>query len=172
MRIVPATGNASEIAGNRFAERAAGRKQYDFGDYRALSFLDIGETMMTVTLPEEDPMLRVVPLPADANMYGDVFGGWIMSQADIAGAIAASRRARGRVATVAVTSFVFHEPVFVGDLLSFYARLQRVGRTSVTVDIAVYAERGNGTGELIKVTEATLVYVHIGPDRRPQPVPE
>jgi acyl-CoA thioesterase YciA len=114
-------------------------------------------------------------MPADANAHGDVFGGWIMAQVDLAGAVRAARRAKGRVATVAVNSFVFKEPVFVGDLLSCYARLMRSGRTSITVDVSVYAERGTMTGtragEVVKVTEATLVYVATGPDRKPRELP-
>ena len=125
---------------------------------------------MTVQLPDEDPVLRVVPMPADANAHGDVFGGWIMSQVDIGGAIRAARRARGRVATVAVNSFVFKEPVLVGDVLSFYARVLRTGRTSVTVDVAVYAERIDMAGA-VKVTEATLVYVATDEQRRPRMLP-
>jgi acyl-CoA thioesterase YciA len=123
-----------------------------------------------VLLPSEEPMLRLVPMPADANAYGDVFGGWIMAQVDLAGGIAAARRAQGRTATVAVTSFVFKEPVFVGDLVSFYARIVRSGRTSITVDVSAYAERGVG-GQCVKVTEATLVYVATGPDRKPRQLP-
>ena len=124
-----------------------------------------------LTLPDEDPVLRVVPMPADANVHGDVFGGWILSQVDIGGAIRAARRANGRVATVAVNSFVFKEPVFVGDVLSIYARILRTGRTSITVDVAVYAERSGATADVVKVTEAAVVYVATGPDRRPRPLP-
>ena len=126
---------------------------------------------MQAKLPNEDPVLRVMPMPADANPHGDVFGGWIMSQVDIAGGILASRRANGRVATVAVTSFVFKEPVFVGDLLSFYARVLKTGRTSVTIDVAVYAERAKMAADVVKVTEATLVYVATDSERRPRPLP-
>lgn len=126
---------------------------------------------MNLTLPDEDPVLRVVPMPADANAHGDVFGGWIMAQVDIGGAIRAARRAAGRVATVAVNSFVFKEPVLVGDILSIYARILRVGRTSVTVDVAAYAERMGGTGGVVKVTEATLVYVATDEQRRPRVLP-
>src|SRR5512146_3039006 len=89
-----------------------------------------------------EPMLRVVPMPADANPTGDIFGGWIMSQVDIAGAIPALRLAKGRVATVAVNSFVFRQPVLIGDIVSFYAEVARVGRTSITVNVEVYAQRG------------------------------
>ena len=127
---------------------------------------------MLTSLPKEDPVLRVVPMPADANAHGDVFGGWIMSQVDLAGGIRASRRANGRVATVAVNSFVFKEPVFVGDVLSLYARIVRSGRTSVTVDVAVYAERSRMSADVVKVTEATLVYVATDAERRPRLLPD
>jgi acyl-CoA thioesterase YciA len=122
-------------------------------------------------LPDREPALRVVPMPADANYHGDIFGGWIMSQADIAGSIPASRRARGRVATVAVNSFVFKQPVLIGDLVSFFATITRTGRTSITVDVEVYAQR-NPTDEItVKVTEASLTYVAVGKDRRPRELP-
>jgi len=117
------------------------------------------------------PQLRVMPMPSDANMYGDVFGGWIMSQVDIAGSLPAVRRANGRVATVAVNSFVFKQPVFVGDLLSFYAEIVKVGATSITVNVEVYAERNRLRVETVKVTEATLTYVATDENRRPRPVP-
>jgi acyl-CoA thioesterase YciA len=122
-------------------------------------------------LPDDDPVLRVMPMPADANVHGDVFGGWIMAQVDIAGAVPAARRANGRVATIAVTSFLFKNPVFVGDLLSFYGRIVKTGTTSVTVDVEVYAERMRLRTSVVKVTEATLVYVATGPDRRPRALP-
>jgi acyl-CoA thioesterase YciA len=122
-------------------------------------------------LPDEDPVLRVVPMPSDANMHGDVFGGWIMAQVDVGGAIRAARRANGRVATVAVNSFTFKEPVFVGDVVSIYARILRTGRTSVTVDVAAYAERAGAVANVVKVTEATVVYVATGSDRRPRALP-
>jgi len=125
----------------------------------------------TTTLPDGLPVLRVMPIPADANIHGDVFGGWIMAQVDIAGAIPAARRANGRVATVAVTSFLFKNPVFVGDLLSFYAQVRKTGSTSITVEVEVYAERMRLQTEVVKVTEATLVYVATGSDRRPRPLP-
>src|SRR5215470_11642741 len=124
-----------------------------------------------VLLPEKDPTLRVVPMPADANQHGDIFGGWIMSQVDIAGGVLAARRARGRVATIAVNSFQFKQPVFIGDVLSFYADIVRVGNTSITVYVEVYAQRNPGDIETVKVTEATLTYVATGPDRKPRQVP-
>jgi acyl-CoA thioesterase YciA len=123
-------------------------------------------------LPKDKPVaLRVMPQPHDANVHGDVFGGWIMAQVDIAGSIPASRRANGRVATVAVNSFLFKQPVFVGDLLSFYADIIKTGRTSITVDVSVYAQRMGLTGETVKVTEATLTYVATDSDRRPRALP-
>ena len=126
-----------------------------------------------VKLPEgRIPMLRMVPMPADANVHGDIFGGWIMAQVDLAGGVLASQRARGRVATVAVNSFLFKQPVFVGDLLSFYADIVRVGNTSVTVNVEVYAQRNPADIEVVKVTEATLTFVATGPDRRPRTVPQ
>ncbi len=127
--------------------------------------------MPPMRLPNEDPVLRVVPMPGDANAHGDVFGGWIMSQVDIAGGILAARRANGRVATVAVTSFLFKEPVFVGDVLSLYGHIVRSGRTSVTVDVAAYAERSRLPCDVVKVTEATLVYVATDAQRRPRELP-
>lgn len=123
-------------------------------------------------LPDKNPALRVVPMPADANQSGDIFGGWVMSQVDVAGSVPAARRARGRIATVAVNSFLFKQPVLVGDVVSFYAEITRVGRTSITVDVQVYAERNPGKMICVKVTEASLTYVAVGPDRRPRPLPE
>jgi len=122
-------------------------------------------------LPDAQPALRVVPMPADANQHGDIFGGWVMSQVDIAGAVPAARRARGRVATVAVNSFVFKQPVLVGDVVSFYAKLTHIGRTSITVDVQVYAQRNPGEMVCVKVTEASLTYVAVGMDRRPRELP-
>ena len=114
-------------------------------------------------------VLRVVPMPSDANHTGDIFGGWIMSQVDIAGSIPALRLAKGRIATVAVNAFTFKQPVLIGDLVSFYADIVRVGRTSITVDVEVYAER-RVLGDVVKVTEATLTYVAVDDNRRPRPV--
>ena len=130
--------------------------------------MNIGEN---VTLPERQPALRVVPMPADVNQNGDIFGGWVMSQVDIAGSIPASRRARGRIATVAVNSFIFREPVLIGDLVSFYADITREGRTSITVAVEVYAQRNPTDVICVKVTEASLTYVAVGADRRPRELP-
>ena len=125
----------------------------------------------TTELPRErEPVLRVVPMPADANSTGDIFGGWIMSQVDIAGSIPALRMARGRVATIAVNSFVFKQPVLIGDLVSFYAKVVRVGRTSITVDVEVFAQRGVPEEVTVKVTEATLTYVAVDNNRKPRPI--
>jgi acyl-CoA thioesterase YciA len=117
------------------------------------------------------PELRVVPMPTDANPHGDVFGGWIMAQVDIAGSLPAVRRANGRVATVAVNSFVFKHPVFVGDLLSFYADIIKVGNTSITVRVEVYSERNRLQAETVKVTEAVLTYVATDNQRKPRQLP-
>jgi acyl-CoA thioesterase YciA len=128
-------------------------------------------TVESVTLPDRQPALRVVPMPSDANQNGDIFGGWVMSQVDIAGSVPAARRARGRVATVAVNSFVFREPVMIGDLVSFYADITREGRTSITVAVEVYAQRNPTDVICVKVTEASLTYVAVGADRRPRELP-
>ena len=122
-------------------------------------------------LPERPPALRVVPMPADVNQHGDIFGGWIMAQVDIAGSIPAAKRARGRVATVAVNSFAFKEPVMVGDVVTFFAQVARTGRTSITVDVEVFAQRRPDREITVKVTEATLTYVAVGTDGRPREVP-
>jgi acyl-CoA thioesterase YciA len=122
-------------------------------------------------LPEgKEVTLRVVPMPSDANQSGDIFGGWIMAQVDIAGSIPAIRRAKGRVATVAVNSFQFRQPVLVGDVVSLYAEVVRVGRTSITVNVEVYAQRRPEREEIVKVTEATLTYVAIDQNRNPRVV--
>lgn len=122
-------------------------------------------------LPKDrQPTLRVMTMSSDTNAFGDVFGGWIMGQVDIAGSIAAYRRAGGRVVTVAVNSFEFHQPVLIGDLISCYAEVVRIGRTSLTVHVEVYAERDRNEPLCLKVTEANLTYVAVGEDRRPRPV--
>lgn len=115
----------------------------------------------SVKLPDRQPVLRVIPMPADLNPAGDIFGGWVMAQIDLAGGVPAVRRARGRIATVAVNAMQFREPVAVGDLLSFYADVIKVGRTSITVDVQVYAERTPDNPIVVKVTEAQLTYVAV-----------
>ena len=123
-------------------------------------------------LPEGvDPTLRVVPMPSDANYSGDIFGGWIMSQVDIAGSIPAVQVARGRVATIAVNSFLFKQPVLIGDLVSFYATISKVGRSSITVDVEVFAQR-RSLHEIVKVTDATLTYVAVDEKRKPRVINE
>ena len=118
------------------------------------------------------PALRVMTRPADANQYGDIFGGWIMAQVDVAGAIVAKQRARGRVATVSVDAFVFKQPVSIGDVVSFYAEVVRSGRTSVTVNVEVFAERDPARPITVKVTEATLTYVAIDQQGSKRSLPE
>jgi len=111
-------------------------------------------------------------MPADTNAHGTIFGGWVMAQVDLAGSVPAFERAQGPVVTVAVNSFLFKEAVFVGDLVSFYAHVVKVGRTSITIDVEVYAQRGReGRGDIVKVTEATLTYVAVDQDRKPRPLP-
>ncbi len=129
----------------------------------------------SILLPNRAPTLRVVPMPSDANASGDIFGGWIMSQVDIAGSVVATRRAQGRVVTVAVNAFLFKKPVYIGDVVSFYGEVIKVGRTSLTVDVMVFAERGllgiHGVGEILMVTEATLTYVAMDASGAKRPVP-
>ncbi len=119
---------------------------------------------------ERQLVLRVMPMPADANANGDIFGGWIMAQVDIAGSILPARLSRGRVTTVAVNEFIFKQPVSIGDLLSFYATVTRVGRTSITVHVEVMAERDPENPHVVKVTEANLTYVAIDRAGKPRPI--
>ncbi len=123
-------------------------------------------------LPQRQPTLRVVAMPTDCSYTGDVFGGWVMAQVDIAGSIPALHRARGRVATVAVNSFLFKQPLFMGDVVSFYARIEKVGRTSITVDVEVFAQRDPADPVCVRVTEAKLTYVAVDENRKPRVVPE
>ena len=128
---------------------------------------------MTSLPTDREPVLRIVPMPADTNAHGTIFGGWVMAQVDIAGSIPAWERAQGPVVTVAVNSFVFKEPVFVGDIVSFYARVIKVGRTSITVDVEVFAQRSrSGKRDAVKVTEAQLTYVAVDERRQPRLVPD
>ncbi|HYL50160.1 MAG TPA: acyl-CoA thioesterase [Stellaceae bacterium] len=117
-----------------------------------------------------EPTLRAIAMPADANARGDIFGGWILAQMDLAGGSAAMRRAQGRVATVGIASMSFHRPVYVGDEVSAYASVAKVGRTSITIAIEVWARRFAGE-EIVKVTEGVFTYVAIDADRKPRPVP-
>jgi acyl-CoA thioesterase YciA len=123
-------------------------------------------------LPDDrDLVMRVVPRPSDVNANGDIFGGWIMAQVDIAGAVRSARVAKGRVVTVAVNQFVFKQPVSVGDLLSFYAKVDRIGKTSVTVHVEVYAERNPANLYVVRVTQASLTYVAVDREGKPRAVP-
>jgi len=129
-----------------------------------------GATGSQAELPRTLPLVRVFAMPGDANPNGDIFGGWLLAQMDLAGGSLATQRARGRCATVAVDGMVFHEPVFVGDEVSCYGELIRTGRTSVTVRIEAW-RRHLPSDEVRKVTEAIFTYVAIGEDRRPRPLP-
>jgi len=120
--------------------------------------------------PIVEPALRAIAMPADANPYGDIFGGWLLSQMDLAGGTVATRRAKGRTATVAITGMTFHRPVFIGDEVTCYAEIVRVGTTSITVKVESWVRRGTGD-EKIAVTDGIFTYVAIGADRRPCPVP-
>lgn len=125
-----------------------------------------------VNLPTDmDLVLKVIPLPADCNANGDIFGGWVMAQVDLAGSVLPARYAKGRMATVAVNEFIFKQPVRLGDILSFFSKVIKVGRTSITVLVEVFAERYSAQGEYIKVTEAQLVYVAIDANGKPRPLP-
>jgi acyl-CoA thioesterase YciA len=126
-----------------------------------------------VQLPtDQELVLKVIPMPGDCNANGDIFGGWVMAHVDLAGAVVPARYAGGRMATVAVNEFVFKHPVRVGDILSFFAKLTRIGRTSITVKIEVYAERFGSHSQYTKVTEALLTYVAIDDQGKPREVPK
>ena len=127
---------------------------------------------LPLALPtDRDLVMRVMPMPADSNANGDIFGGWIMAQVDVAGAVLPMRIAKGRIATVAVNEFIFKQAVSIGDLLSFYAHVLRIGRTSITVRVEVYAERNPADLHVVKVTEANLTYVAIDRDGQPREIP-
>ncbi len=124
-------------------------------------------------LPSDKTLvLKVIPMPADCNANGDIFGGWVMAQVDLAGSVLPARLAQGRLATVAVNQFVFKQPVRVGDILSFFSAVTRVGNTSITVEVEVFAERFDAQGAYVKVTEASLTYVAIDEQGKPRPVPK
>ncbi|PWW43720.1 acyl-CoA thioesterase [Melaminivora alkalimesophila] len=121
---------------------------------------------------DKELVLKVIPMPADTNGNGDIFGGWVMAQVDLAGSVLPARHIQGRMATVAVNEFVFRQPVRVGDLLSFFAEVTRIGNTSITVEVEVYAERIRAQGQYVKVTEARLTYVALDDNGRPRPIPK
>ncbi len=132
-----------------------------------------GRLLSPETLADQrELVLRVMPLPSDVNANGDIFGGWLMAQVDMAGAVLPYRIARGRIATVAVNEFLFKQPVSIGDLLSFYARVERVGNTSITVHVEVFAERNPVNPQVVKVTEARITYVAIDKDGKPRAIPK
>ena len=123
-------------------------------------------------LPEgKELVLKVIPMPADTNGNGDIFGGWVMAQVDLAGSVLPARHVHGRMATVAVNQFIFKQPVRVGDILSFFAHVERIGNTSITVQVEVFAESFRTQGTYVKVTEASLTYVAIDDQGRPRPIP-
>ena len=125
-----------------------------------------------VPLPtDKELVLKVIPMPADTNVNGDIFGGWVMAQVDLAGSVLPARYTQGRMATVAVNEFVFKQPVRVGDILSFFSSVTRIGRTSVTVQVEVYAENFERQGQYMKVTQALLTYVAIDDHGRPREIP-
>ena len=130
--------------------------------------MDASET--TEKPPQTEPALRAIAMPANTNPWGDIFGGWLLSQMDLAGGTAATRRAKGRTATVAITAMTFHRPVFIGDVVTCYAEIIKVGTTSITVKVESWVRRGIGE-EQIEVTEGVFTYVAVGDDRRPRPVP-
>ena len=132
---------------------------------------DGGPQGLHVHLPtDKELVLKMIPMPADCNANGDIFGGWVMAQVDLAGAALPARYVDGRMATVAVNQFIFKQPVRVGDILSFFAAVTRIGNTSITVQVEVFAERFRAQGRYIKVTEASLTYVAIDDAGRPRKI--
>jgi acyl-CoA thioesterase YciA len=127
---------------------------------------------MTALPTDKSLVLKVIPMPADCNANGDIFGGWVMAQVDLAGSVLPARVAQGRLATVAVNEFIFKQPVRVGDILSFFSSITRVGNTSITVQVEVFAERFNAQGAYVKVTEASLTYVAIDDQGKPRLIPK
>ena len=125
--------------------------------------------VLTSLPTDRELVLKVIPMPADCNANGDIFGGWVMAQVDLAGSVLPVRVVGGRIATVAVKEFIFKQPVRVGDLLSFYARISRIGRTSISVEVECFAERAFSHGQFVKVTEATVTYVAIDENGQPTP---
>jgi len=121
------------------------------------------------TPPDTDPAIRTIAMPADTNPHGDIFGGWLLCQMDLAGTTVATRRANGRVVTVAITAMAFHRPVMVGDEVSCFSTIEKIGNTSLTVKIESWVRRGTGNTP-IKVTEGTFTYVRVGADGRPLPI--
>lgn len=129
-------------------------------------------TSSAIPPSDKELVLKVIPMPADCNANGDIFGGWVMAQVDLAGSVIPARLVNGRMATVAVNQFIFKQPVRVGDILSFFSAITRVGNTSVTVDVEVFAERFRAQGQFVKVTEASLTYVAIDETGKPRAIPK
>lgn len=126
---------------------------------------------MVDPLPMGEPAIRITAMPADANPAGDIFGGWLMAQMDMAAGIVAARTSKGRAATIAVDGMTFHHPVHVGDEVSVYARLSASGRTSMTIDVETWRRARTGE-ERQKVTQARFFFVAIDDDRKPRPLPQ
>jgi acyl-CoA thioesterase YciA len=161
---------ATPFRGNNAAASLAERANIKIGGIMASAVAGESSQNTSPRLPPGMPLIRVIAMPADANPNGDIFGGWLLSQMDLAGGSLAAQRARGRCATVAVDGMVFHEPVFVGDEVSCYGELVKTGRTSMTVRIEAW-RRHLPSDEARKVTEAIFTYVAIGENRRPRPLP-
>lgn len=139
--------------------------------HQKIPFMTSNERPTNFELPTDQTLvLKVVPMPGDCNHYGDIFGGWVMAQVDLAGSVLAARSIRGRLATVAVNEFVFKHPVRVGDILSFFSQIRRVGRTSITVTVEVFSEQYMRQGKYTKVTEASLTYVALDDNGRPRAI--
>ena len=133
--------------------------------------MSANSSLAATPLPsDKELVLKVIPMPADCNANGDIFGGWVMAQVDLAGSVVPARYVDGRMATVAVNQFIFKQPVRVGDILSFFASVTRIGNTSITVEVEVYAERFRSQGQYVKVTEASLTYVAIDEGGKPMPI--
>ena len=133
--------------------------------------MSANSSLAATPLPsDKELVLKTIPMPADCNANGDIFGGWVMAQVDLAGSVVPARYVDGRMATVAVNQFIFKQPVRVGDILSFFASVTRIGNTSITVEVEVYAERFRAQGQYVKVTEASLTYVAIDEGGKPTPI--
>ena len=143
------------------------------GNYPRIVPMSTNNSPNNVQLPtDEELVLKVIPMPADCNANGDIFGGWVMAQVDLAGSVVPARYTQGRMATVAVNEFIFKQPVRVGDILSFFSKVSRIGRTSITVKVEVYAERYQSQKKYVKVTEASLTYVAIDDNGKPREIPK
>ncbi len=166
-------GVVGEAAGGVVArERIVG---YIIGVYRQIVPMssNSSDSILSVAMPtDKELVLKVIPMPGDSNANGDIFGGWVMAQVDLAGSVIPARIAKGRIATVAVNEFLFKQPVKIGDLLSFFAEVVRVGTTSVTVHVEVYAQRLRQADQIVKVTDANLTYVAIDMEGKPRLLPK